>query len=142
MEQEKRKMGMDLTGVRPENKEGREFSANLYWWEPLVHMAHEADEKTARRCPQWWLNDGAGLDAADARTLGRRLRQAVEDGVVEREAGRRNAVWREQREVREGTVPAHWEIQDARGQPDHGINREKTLAFAAFMESSGGFAIR
>ena len=134
-------MGMGLTGLKPENENGRSFEANLYWWGPLVTLAHGADEKTARRCPTWWLNDGEGLGGPDARTLGRALRRAVENGVVEDAARQRGAVWKEKYETRHGAVPDHWELRDERGDPHSGMNREKTLEFAGFLESCGGFEI-
>ena len=134
-------MTMDLYGKAPENDSGRMFSANVYWWSPLVRLAHGADSKAARRCPGWWTNDGQGLDRTDARTLGRTLRRAVENGAVEETARENGAVWKEGYETRHGAVPAHWETADERGRPHNGMNRDKTLEFAGFLESCGGFEI-
>jgi hypothetical protein len=132
---------MDLYGRAPEQKPGRLFIANAYWWQPMVEMLHQADDTTARRCPTWWMNDGQGLDRTDAKTLGSALRQAVERGAVEETAQRNSAAWQESEETRLGRVPARWETQDERGNPYRGMNRERTLELADFLENCGGFNI-
>ena len=134
-------MGMDLFGTAPETEAGRLFAANAHWWPPLAEMVHQADEATARRCPTWWMNDGEGLDRADSKTLGRALRQAVEKGTVGETVRRNEAAWQEAEETPQRDVPARWETRDERGNPRTGMNRQKTLELADFLENCGGFEI-
>ena len=134
-------MSMDLIGQNPRNSQGKSFGANIYWWGPLVTMVLRADPGTARRCPSWWLNDHQGLGPRDARTLGRKLRQAVADGLVRQIARQHGAVWQEECQTGPYTVPAHWQIRDEQDQPRSGMNEKKTLELAAFMENCGGFEI-
>ena len=101
----------------------------------------EADGGSFRRCPSWWLNDGQGLDAQDARTLGRKLRESVESGAIEEWAREHGGAWREPRETPRGTVPAHWEVRMGDRRSEYGVSREKTLEMADFLLDSGGFEI-
>ena len=135
-------MGMDLFGTAPETEAGRLFAANAHWWPPLVgdgspggrsdrpEMPHVVDE---RRRP--------GLDRADSKTLGRALRQAVEKGTVGETVRRNEAAWQEAEETPQRDVPARWETRDERGNPRTGMNRQKTLELADFLENCGGFEI-
>ena len=134
-------MSMDLTGRRPKNDAGREFSTVVFWWSPLVSIMQEAAPRTFAQCPSWWLNDGQGMDATDARTLGRKLRETVEQRGVERWAREHQGIWREAEETPRGTVPAHWKVRMGGQGSEYGVRPEKVLELADFLENSGGFEI-
>ena len=134
-------MSMDLTGERPKNDAGREFSTVAFWWSPLVSIMHEADPKTFEQCTSWWLNDGQGMETTDARTLGRKLRESVARGDVELWAREHQGVWKEAKETSQGTVPTHWEVRMGERGSEYGVNREKVMELADFLENCGGFQI-
>ena len=44
-------MSMDLTGRRPKNDAGREFSTVAFWWSPLVSIMQKVDPGHSPNAP-------------------------------------------------------------------------------------------
>lgn len=74
-------MGMDVYGKKPTAPSGEYFRNNVWWWRPLANYILEvAPAPLTRKCHSWHSNDGAGLGAADARTLAVILQDELDSG--------------------------------------------------------------
>lgn len=75
-------MGMDVIGVNPISERGEYFRNNVWWWRPLADYCLSNHNDIAEKCEYWHSNDGDGLDGNDARTLGERLLEDLNQGRV------------------------------------------------------------
>jgi len=77
VEQEARKMGMEIYGKAPMSEEGREFPTGSHTWHGLAKYFCEVAPDIACECKHWDTNDGDGLDAAVCAALADRLIDAM-----------------------------------------------------------------
>lgn len=75
-------MGMDVYGKNPTSEKGGYFRNNLWYWRPLWSYCLHKHGDLCDKVEGAQYNDGDGLDADDARTLGERLLADVADGTV------------------------------------------------------------
>ncbi len=74
-------MGMNLYGLKPASKAGKNFRSNIWYWEPLVKVCQAIAPEIAGRC-NWDRPDGQGLGQTDAQALSDRLDQAWQSGLT------------------------------------------------------------
>lgn len=75
-------MGMDVYGKNPTSEKGGYFRNNLWYWRPLWTYCLTQHPDLCDKVEYAHYNDGDGLDADDARTLGERLMADLESGTV------------------------------------------------------------
>ena len=76
-------MEFDIFGKTPTSAEGTYFRCDIWTWPHLVQLLHDLCPEEAQGYQDWLSNDGHGLDAADARNLGRRLEALRAQGSIE-----------------------------------------------------------
>jgi hypothetical protein len=72
-------MGMDVIGKNPASETGEYFRNNVWFWRPLWNYCLEVAPDLCAAVNGHY-NDGEGLDADDARTLGIRLQAEIDAG--------------------------------------------------------------
>ncbi len=75
-------MGMDVYGVDPDSKQGEYFRRNVWGWRPLWMMVEELAPALAGKVKGAQFNDGDGLDAKDAKELGKLLEEKINEGTA------------------------------------------------------------
>lgn len=75
-------MGMDVFGTSPRSEAGSYFRNNVWWWHPLWDYCLNIHGDIANKVEHGHSNDGDGLDANDAHTLGERLLADIENGIT------------------------------------------------------------
>ena len=75
-------MGMDVYGNNPSAPEGQYFRRSVWGWHPLADLVCDLAPEESGACTMWHTNDGDGLDACRANTLGVRLQVLLDDGTV------------------------------------------------------------
>lgn len=83
-------MGMDVYGTAPTDPVGKYLRRTVWSWHPLIdlteHLCEQAEQHDLfLRCESWHTNEGDGLNAEDALTLGALiLEPALASGAVAR----------------------------------------------------------
>lgn len=75
-------MGMDVYGKDPKSKKGEYFRNNVWWWHPLWDYCLNIHGDICDRVEYGHSNDGDGLDADEARTLGECLLADIDSGAT------------------------------------------------------------
>lgn len=75
-------MGMDVYGKNPTSDKGSYFRNNVWWWHPLWDYCLNLHGDICDKVEYGHSNDGDGLDADDARSLGLRLMMDIERGTT------------------------------------------------------------
>jgi hypothetical protein len=79
-------MGMDVIGKNPQNKTGKYFRNNAWWWRPLAAYACEVAPEITAKCKYWYYNDRDGLSGEDSILLANLLQKEIDNGRTERYA--------------------------------------------------------
>lgn len=77
-------MGMDVVGLKPKNKTGEYFRANVWYWHPLWSYCEYAHPTIASKVEHAHSNDGGGLNSRDSITLARLLKKDIESGSLQK----------------------------------------------------------
>jgi len=72
-------MGMDVYGKNPTSEVGSYFRNNVWWWHPLWQYCEEVAPELCEKV-DGHTNSGDGLDAEEAKLLGKALMQTIADG--------------------------------------------------------------
>lgn len=99
------------------------FRNNYWWWRPLARYIKAVHPDLYAKCEYWESNDGDGLNAEDAKELGRRLLEDVAIGRVENYA-----------KTRDDDLPH-------KGDISYPFSVENVKEFGEFCLISGGFEI-
>jgi hypothetical protein len=84
-------MSMDVIGREPGSQQGKDFSADAWWWRPLAaYCCHVAPDITVA-CQHWQTNDGDGLDVLGAGSLANVLQAEIDSGRAARYRQLRNS---------------------------------------------------
>jgi len=75
-------MGYDIYGKKPTAPEGEYYRSNIWYWPPFVAMCRALAPVESRGCKGWEVNEGHGLNAADALRLANRLDALLADGTI------------------------------------------------------------
>lgn len=75
-------MGMDVYGKAPTSPGGGHFRNNVWWWRPLANLCLDLAPEVCEPCKHWHSNDGDGLGAEGAQTLGALLEAKIASGDV------------------------------------------------------------
>lgn len=75
-------MGYDIFGNKPTAPEGEYYRSNIWYWPPFVAMCRRLAPRETKGCKGWDVNEGHGLNAADALRLANRLDELLEDGTI------------------------------------------------------------
>jgi hypothetical protein len=133
-------MGMDVCGKKPTTEEGKYFRNSIWFWLPLADYMYEVTPTITAKC-NWELNDGDGLDEADALALAQALDAEILSGRCSAYASankgatnfsdRERSVMALSRELGRGTgIP-----------PSRPFSVENVEAFVTFLRGCGGFVI-
>lgn len=99
------------------------FRNNYWWWRPVARYIQAMHPDLYAKCQYWESNDGDGLNADDAKELGRRLLEDVAIGRVENYA-----------KTRSDGLPQ-------KGDYAYPFSVENVKKFGEFCIASGGFEI-
>ena len=75
-------MGMDVYGRAPISETGAYFRNNIWWWRPLWNYCITQYPELTEEVVDGQSNSGDGLDARNAYTLGVKLQEDIDSGVV------------------------------------------------------------
>ena len=75
-------MGMDVYGRAPISETGTYFRNNVWWWRPLWNYCITQYPELTEEVVDGQTNSGDGLDAGNAYTLGTKLQEDIDSGVV------------------------------------------------------------
>jgi len=75
-------MGMDVYGRAPISETGAYFRNNIWWWRPLWNYCVTQYPELTKFVVDGQSNSGDGLDAGNAYTLGTKLQEDIDSGVV------------------------------------------------------------
>jgi hypothetical protein len=75
-------MGYDIYGRNPTAPEGEYYRSNIWYWPPMVAMCRRLAPRESKGCKGWEVNEGHGLNAADALRLAGRLDELLADGTI------------------------------------------------------------
>jgi hypothetical protein len=75
-------MGYDIFGQNPTAPEGEYYRSNIWYWPPFVAMCRRLAPRESKGCKGWTVNDGHGLNAANALRLANRLEELLADGTI------------------------------------------------------------
>lgn len=122
-------MGMDVYGLKPKNKKGEYFRANVWSWRPIVTIMEEAGGEELFDEKSWesmHFNDGAG----------------IQDSALAYELGNRISEWITRKDLYDG----HWTEYNPYEHGDkfdqqYGISREHVNEFVRFLRNCGGFSV-
>lgn len=139
-------MGYDIFGRKPTAPEGEYYRSNIWYWPPFVAMCRRLAPRESKGCKGWEVNEGRGLNAADALRLANRLDGLLADGTIAayiEETGE-PPVTELQASVlkfiktftKGGTVEAN-----APGVAAPAVTEDDVREFIAFLRTCGGFRI-
>jgi hypothetical protein len=133
-------MGMDLHGNNPITEEGEYFRNNIWSWGPLADYIEQVAPDLARKCRSWSVNEGDGLDAADALELAARLQAEIDSGRCERYA---RTYARTYEDRANGTLSGVCDVIDEffEGTTYRPFNVQNVRNFVTFLRGCGGFQI-
>ena len=75
-------MGYDIYGKKPTAPEGEYYRSNIWYWPPFVAMCRRLAPRESKGCKGWDVNEGHGLNTADALRLANRLDELLADGTI------------------------------------------------------------
>jgi hypothetical protein len=140
-------MGYDIFGKKPTAPEGEYFRRNIWYWPPLVAMCRRLAPRESKGCKGWEVNEGHGLNAADALRLANRLAELLDDGtiahyiddtgeppVTELQASALKLVKALAKRAGGGEI-------DTPGLAAPAVTEEDVREFIAFLKTCGGFRI-
>jgi len=81
-------MAMDVIGWKPDSKVGEYFCRNIWNWQVIWGYCASVSVEAANLGDSAYCNDGAGLDAKDAKNLAATLRQQLATGATKAEVKR------------------------------------------------------
>jgi hypothetical protein len=75
-------MGMDIYGKHPKSEIGKYYRGDIYGWNNLAkHIVQTCPKEITGKVPNWFTNDGYGLDEADSTALAQILEEQVKTGL-------------------------------------------------------------
>jgi hypothetical protein len=75
-------MGMDIYGKHPRSEIGKYYRGDIYSWNILAkHIVQACPKNITGKVPNWFTNDGYGLDEADSISLAHILEEHVKTGL-------------------------------------------------------------
>lgn len=77
-------MGMDVYGKKPISEEGEYFRANIWSWHPIWDYCHDLMPEICSKVENAHSNDGDGLEADDARTVGEAVLMSITNGSAQK----------------------------------------------------------
>ena len=140
-------MGYDIYGKKPTAPEGEYYRSNIWYWPPFVAMCRRLAPRESKGCKGWELNEGRGLNAADALRLANRLDELLADGTIAayiEDTGeppvtelQGNAL----KFIRALKIATGGGKVDAPGLAAPAVTEEDVREFIAFLKTCGGFMI-
>ncbi len=140
-------MGYDIYGKKPTAPEGEYYRSNIWYWPPFVAMCRRLAPRESKGCKGWEVNDGHGLNAADALRLANRLDELLADGTIAAyiaDSGEPPVT-----ELQARTLRFVKALTKATGNPEvsapglanPAVTEEDVREFIAFLKTCGGFKI-
>ena len=77
-------MAYELEGINPSHSFGDGITFNVFHWPPMVDYCRTVAPEIMAKVADWSVNDGQGLEHADAEELGRGLMESLLDGHFEK----------------------------------------------------------
>jgi len=140
-------MGYDIYGKKPTAPEGKYYRSNIWYWPPMVAMCRRLAPRESKGCKGWELNEGHGLNAADALRLADLLAALLADGAIAQyiedsgeppvTALQANAL----KFIKAFTKAAGGGEVSAPGLAAPAVSEDDVREFIAFLRACGGFRI-
>ena len=137
-------MAYELEGINPSHSFGDYLVFNVFQWPPIVDYCRAVAPAIMDQVSDWLVNEGQGLDRADAAELGRLLMMSLLDGRFEQAAAEFNPAEYLARPDLLGNAMLETEFARITGmQPasEFELNRERLLLLSLFLGVCGGFRV-
>ena len=137
-------MAYELEGINPSHSFGDYLVFNVFQWPPIVDYCHTVAPAIMDQVSDWLVNEGQGLNRADAAELGRLLMASLLDGRFEQAAADFNPEEYLTRPELLGNAMFNTEFARVTGMQPAGefeLNRDHLLQLSLFLGVCGGFRI-
>ncbi len=137
-------MAYELEGINPSHSFGDYIVFNVFQWPPIVDYCRTIASAIMDQVADWLVNDGQGLNRADAAELGRLLMAPLLDGRFEQAAAEFNPAEYLARPDLLGNAMLDTEFARATGMQPAGefeLNRDHLLQLSLFLGVCGGFRV-
>ena len=117
---------------------------NVFQWPPMVDYCRTMAPAIMDQVDDWLVNEGQGLDRADAAELGCLLMESLLDGRFEQAAAEFNSAEYLARPELLGNAMLNTEFARVTGMQPAGefeLNRDHLLLLALFLGVCGGFRV-
>ena len=137
-------MAYELEGINPSHSFGDYIVFNVFQWPPIVDYCRTVAPDIMDQVADWPVNEGQGLNRADAAELARLLMKSLLDGRFEQAAADFNPAEYLARPELLGNAMLNTEFARITGMEPAGefeLNREPLLQLSLFLGVCGGFRI-
>ena len=137
-------MAYELEGINPSHSFGDYIVFNVFQWPPIIDYCRTVAPAIMDQVADWLVNEGQGLDRADAAELGRLLMVSLLDGRFEQAVAEFNPAEYLARPDLLGNAMFDTEFARATGMQPAGefeLNRDRLLELALFLGVCGGFRV-
>ena len=138
-------MAYELEGINPSHSFGDYLVFNVFQWPPMVDYCRSVAPAIMDQVDDWLVNEGQGLDRADAAELGRLLVASLLDGRFELAAADFDPAEYLARPELLGNAMFNTEFARTTGMESAGefeLNRDCLLLLSLFLGVCGGFRVR
>ena len=138
-------MAYELEGINPSHSFGDYIVFNVFQWPPMIDYCRTVAPAIMDQVDDWLVNEGQGLDHADAAQLGRLLMVSLLDGRFEQAAAEFDPEEYRARPELLGNAMLNTEFARITGMQPAGefeLNRDHLLLLSLFLGVCGGFRVR
>ena len=137
-------MAYELEGINPSHSSGDYIVFNVFQWPPIIDYCRTVAPAIMDQVADWLVNEGQGLDRANAAELGRLLLASLLDGRFEQAAAEFNPAEYLARPDLLGNAMFDTEFARITGMQPAGefeLNRDRLTELALFLGVCGGFRV-